>query len=60
MHLYGMGSKGPSPWRKSEDFEFLEKEYLGYRHNQEGHFYRPETDDKGEYQGREEGRRAQS
>lgn len=27
-----MGSKGPSPWRKSEDFEFLKKEYLGYRH----------------------------
>lgn len=32
MHLYGMGSKGPSPWRKSEDFEFLKKEYLVYRH----------------------------
>lgn len=27
-----MGSKGPSPWRKSEDFKFLKKEYLGYRH----------------------------
>lgn len=39
MHHYGMGSKGPSPWRKSEDFEFLKKEYLGVQtHNQEGQF----------------------
>lgn len=31
MCVYGMGSKGLSPWRRSEDFEFLKKEDLWYR-----------------------------